>query len=118
VFVVGDVPHAWLFPRVAAVVHHGGAGTTAEALRAGVPQWIVPFLADQPFWGRLVHRAGIGPAPVSIDALTGDDVRAALTTLADPGTCARAAAIAEADRTAPGAEAAVVAIEKVAAAAG
>jgi sterol 3beta-glucosyltransferase len=51
VFVVGSVPHSWLFSRVAAVVHHGGAGTTAAGLRAGVPNIVIPFFGDQPFGG-------------------------------------------------------------------
>lgn len=59
------VPHDWLFPRVAAVVHHGGAGTTAAALRAGTPALVVPFIADQRFWGRRITAlgAGLGPIP-------------------------------------------------------
>jgi len=59
IHLVGDVPHSWLFPRTSAVVHHGGAGTTAAGLRAGVPSIIVPFHGDQPFWGRLVHERGL-----------------------------------------------------------
>ena len=58
------VPHAWLFPQTAGVVHHGGAGTTAAGLRAGVPSLLVPFMADQPFWGRRVHALGVGPKPI------------------------------------------------------
>jgi sterol 3beta-glucosyltransferase len=61
---IGDVPHSWLFPRVAAVVHHGGAGTTAAGLRAGVPAVIVPYFGDQPFWARVVHRMGASPTPI------------------------------------------------------
>jgi sterol 3beta-glucosyltransferase len=61
---VSDVPHSWLFPRMAAVVHHGGAGTTAAGLRAGVPAVIVPNFADQPFWARHVHQLGASPAPI------------------------------------------------------
>ena len=62
---VRDVPHEWLFPRVKAVVHHGGAGTTAAAIRAGKPSIICPFVADQPFWGDAVRKLGIGPEPIS-----------------------------------------------------
>jgi sterol 3beta-glucosyltransferase len=73
-FAVDRVPHDWLFPRVAAAVHHGGVGTTAAALRAGVPSIIVPYFADQFFWGRRVCELGLGPRPVpratlSVDAL-------------------------------------------------
>jgi len=64
VFMIDSVPHAWLFPRVAAVVHHGGAGTTAAGLRAGVPSVVIPFFADQPFWGHTVSKLGVGPAPI------------------------------------------------------
>lgn len=64
VFVTGDAPHEWLFPRVSAVIHHGGAGTTAAALRAGVPSVILPFFFDQGFWGRRLAACGLGPAPI------------------------------------------------------
>lgn len=64
VLVLKGAPHEWLFPRVAAVVHHGGAGSTAAGIRAGRPTLIVPFLGDQPFWGARVHALGVGPAPV------------------------------------------------------
>ena len=60
VFVLDSAPHSWLFPRMAAVVHHGGAGTTAEGLRAGVPSVIVPFAFDQFFWGARVKELGLG----------------------------------------------------------
>ncbi|KAF4812534.1 Sterol 3-beta-glucosyltransferase UGT80A2 [Colletotrichum siamense] len=62
VFVVDDVPHAWLFPRVRAVVCHGGAGTVAMALRCGRPTLVVPVAGDQPFWGSRVAEVGCGPA--------------------------------------------------------
>ncbi len=61
---VEEVPHGWLFPRVAAAVHHGGAGTTAASLRAGVPTVVVPFFADQSFWGARVAGLGVGPIPI------------------------------------------------------
>jgi sterol 3beta-glucosyltransferase len=65
-----EVPHDWLFPRVAAVVHHGGAGTTAAGLRAGKPTITCPFLGDQPFWGKLVYERGLGPKPIPQGKLT------------------------------------------------
>jgi len=64
VFQIDTAPHQWLFPRVAAAVHHGGAGTTAAALRAGVPNIIVPHFGDQQFWGWRVHKLGLGPAAI------------------------------------------------------
>ncbi|GIM92404.1 glycosyltransferase [Paractinoplanes toevensis] len=64
---IGAVPHEWLFPRVAAVVHHCGAGTTAAGLRAGVPAIAVPRLADQPFWARRLHRLGAAPPPIPLE---------------------------------------------------
>lgn len=70
VLVVDDEPHDALFPRVAAVVHHAGAGTTAAALRAGVPAVCVPFTADQPFWAQRVAALGAGPPPLHRRDLT------------------------------------------------
>jgi sterol 3beta-glucosyltransferase len=64
VFVLEAVPHDWLFPQVAAVVHHGGAGTTGAGLRAGKPTVICPFVGDQSFWGRRVATLGAGPTPI------------------------------------------------------
>ena len=72
VFVVDSAPHSWLFPRMAAVVHHGGAGTTAEGLRAGVPTVILPFAVDQAFWGNRVKALGVGPGPLPFKKLTAD----------------------------------------------
>jgi sterol 3beta-glucosyltransferase len=70
VFVLEAAPHSWLFPRMSAVVHHGGAGTTAEGLRAGVPSIIVPFVLDQPFWGARIRALGLGPEPIPQKKLT------------------------------------------------
>ncbi|GLI80215.1 hypothetical protein PoHVEF18_008567 [Penicillium ochrochloron] len=69
---LGDCPHEWLFEHVAAVVHHGGAGTTACGLRKSKPTLIVPFFGDQPFWGAMVAAAGAGPAPIPHRELTVD----------------------------------------------
>lgn len=70
VFVIDSVPHDWLFPRMAAVVHHGGSGTTAAGCRAGVPSLIVPFLGDQFFWGERLADLGVGPSPIPYKALS------------------------------------------------
>lgn len=79
VFMLDAAPHAWLFPRMAAVVHHGGAGTTAEGVRAGVPSIIVPFVLDQPFWGARIKALGLGPDPIPQKQLTADKLAAAIT---------------------------------------
>lgn len=65
VLVRSSVDHASVFPRVAAAIHHGGSGTTHQAVKAGTPSVIVPFLADQPWWAKRLHRAGLGPAALS-----------------------------------------------------
>lgn len=75
------VPHDWLFPRVKAAVHHGGAGTTAASLRAGLPTLIIPFGGDQPFWGVRVHAAGCGPKPVNRYGMKAETLAARLREL-------------------------------------
>jgi sterol 3beta-glucosyltransferase len=109
---VGDVPHAWLFPRMSAVVHHGGPGTTASALHAGVPQLIVPFLSDQPFWGHRVAEAGVGPAPVPIAKFTAAHLTAAICRTDDPAMRRRAEELGRVARAEPGAAGAVAAIHR------
>jgi sterol 3beta-glucosyltransferase len=80
VHMVGSLPHTWLFERMAAVVHHGGAGTTAAGLRAGVPSVIVPHMGDQAFWGRRVADLGAGPAPIPRKKLTAERLAQAIDT--------------------------------------
>jgi UDP:flavonoid glycosyltransferase YjiC (YdhE family) len=70
IFFLDSVPHDWLFPAVAAIVHHGGAGTTGAAIRAGKPQVICPFVGDQSFWGRRVADLGVGSPPIPQAKLT------------------------------------------------
>nr|WP_296071249.1 glycosyltransferase [uncultured Actinoplanes sp.] len=92
---IGAVPHDWLFPRTAAVVHHAGAGTTAAALRAAVPAVAVPVLADQPFWARRLHGLGVAPRPLPMPALTADRLADAIRAVRNnPHHAARAEAIA------------------------
>jgi len=69
-FNIGPCPHDWLLPQTSAVIHHGGAGTTAAGLRHGLPTLVCPFFGDQFFWGEMVRRAGVGPAPCPIEDLT------------------------------------------------
>jgi sterol 3beta-glucosyltransferase len=80
IFAVRSIPHAWLFPRMAAVVHHGGAGTTGASLTAGKPTVVIPTASDQPFWGRRVHDLGAGPAPIPVRALTAGRLARAIST--------------------------------------
>jgi sterol 3beta-glucosyltransferase len=83
ILVVGDLPHDWLFPRTAAVVHHAGAGTTGAGLRAGVPAVPVPVLVDQPFWADRLHRLGVAPHPLPLPLLTADTLSDALRSCLD-----------------------------------
>lgn len=108
VFMIDQAPHGWLFPRMAAVVHHGGAGTTAAGLRAGKPTVIVPFIADQPFWGRVVADIGAGPAPIPQGKLTADNLAAAITqAVSDSAMRQKAESIGSALRAEDGVRAAV-----------
>lgn len=93
VYGLESAPHDWLFPRVSAVVHHGGAGTTAAGVRAGVPAVVVPFIADQPFWGARLHALGVAPTPIPRNRLTADALASAIAATDDPGMRARAAAL-------------------------
>ena len=65
-----STPHDWLLPRCKLVIHHGGAGTTAAGLRAGIPNIVIPFMGDQPFWGERIHAIGAGPKPILIKDLS------------------------------------------------
>jgi UDP:flavonoid glycosyltransferase YjiC (YdhE family) len=108
VFVLDAAPHHWLFPRMTAVVHHGGAGTTAEGLRAGVPSIIVPFVLDQPFWGARIRQLGLGPDPIPQKQLTAERLAQAITlAVSDSGMKERASAYGKAIRAENGVENAV-----------
>jgi UDP:flavonoid glycosyltransferase YjiC (YdhE family) len=78
VFVADSIPHEWLFPRMTAVVHHGGAGTTGAAFRAGVPAVVVPFTVDQPFLASRVAALRTGPTPIRRKRLTQERLADAL----------------------------------------
>jgi sterol 3beta-glucosyltransferase len=111
---VAFAPHAWLFPRMAAVVHHGGAGTTAAGLRAGVPSIVVPFFGDQPFWGRRVHDLGVGPEPIMRSGLTVDKLTQAIAqATSDQSMQARASRLGEGIRAENGVAEAVAIIRRI-----
>ncbi len=89
-------PHDWLFPQMAAVVHHGGAGTTGAGLRAGRPMVVCPLVGDQPFWGRRVAALGVGPAPLSKFTMTAERLAEAISrAVNDAGMRQRAATLGE-----------------------
>lgn len=111
-YVTDRVPHEWIFPRVAGIVHHGGAGTTAAAIRAGVPALVVPFMAEQPFWAGRVAALGLGPPPIPHKELSADRLVAGLRTLLERRSLrTRAAALAEQVRAEDGVGSAIEIIE-------
>jgi sterol 3beta-glucosyltransferase len=112
IFLVESAPHDWLFPQVSAVVHHGGAGSTMAGLRAGKPTVICPFLGDQPFWGSIVQRAGLGPAPLPQRSLSADELARAIRAALAPDLVRRATTIGERIRAEDGVERAVLTIER------
>jgi sterol 3beta-glucosyltransferase len=103
VYCLEDVPHDWLFPQMAAVVHHGGAGTTGASLRAGRPAVVCPLVGDQPFWGRRVAELGVGPEPLPKSKLTAERLAEAIgLAVTDAGMRQRAAALGEIIRSEDG----------------
>jgi UDP:flavonoid glycosyltransferase YjiC (YdhE family) len=90
VFMLGNVPHDWLFERVSCVVHHGGAGTTAAGIKAGKPTIVVPFFGDQPFWGAMIARAKAGPDPVPYKKLTAEKLAESIKFCLEPQTLEQA----------------------------
>lgn len=108
IFLLDYAPHDWLFPRMAAVVHHGGAGTTAAGLRAGVPSVVVAHIGDQWYWGRRIHELAAGPVPLRRHQLSADRLAAAICAmLTDRAMQGRAAALGERIRAEDGVGAAV-----------
>ena len=114
IFQIERAPHDWLFPRMSAVVHRGGAGTTAAGLRAGKPSVICPFMGDQPFWGSRVHALGAGPQPIPQKKLTAENLAQALQVAAKDITVRKKAeALGEQIRGEDGIANAVAAIEGI-----
>jgi UDP:flavonoid glycosyltransferase YjiC (YdhE family) len=114
VLALDAAPHDWLFPRVAAVAHHGGAGTTAAGLRAGAPTVVLPLVGDQFFWGERVRALGAGPAPLPFARLSADGLAAAIRKAAeDDRIRERAAELGRRIRGEDGVARAVKALEKI-----
>ena len=79
IFMLESAPHDWLFPKMSAVVHHGGAGTTAAGLRAGVPSIVIPHANDQFAWGQRVYELGVGAKPIPRQKLTSQKLSEAIS---------------------------------------
>ncbi|HUF38044.1 MAG TPA: glycosyltransferase [Anaerolineales bacterium] len=110
---VRDVPFEWLFPRMAALVHHGGAGTTALGLRSGVPNVVVPHFSDNYFWARRVWELGAGPEPMTREALTAGRLAQALQASEEEAVRNRAQQIGRIISTEDGVQTAVKGIKNM-----
>ncbi|GAB4845154.1 hypothetical protein Ancab_038558 [Ancistrocladus abbreviatus] len=95
IFLLEGTPHDWLFPQCCAVVHHGGAGTTATGLKAGCPTTIVPFFGDQFFWGDRIHQKGLGPEPIPVSQLSVEALSNAIRFMQQPEVKSQAMEIAK-----------------------
>ncbi|KAL6506599.1 hypothetical protein OROHE_022431 [Orobanche hederae] len=107
VFLLVDCPHDWLFSKCSAVVHHGGAGTTATGLKAGCPTTIVPFFGDQFFWGERIYQKEVGPAPIPISQLSVESLSEAIRFMLQPEVKSRAMELSVCIRNEDGVGAAV-----------
>ncbi|XP_022967211.1 sterol 3-beta-glucosyltransferase UGT80A2 isoform X1 [Cucurbita maxima] len=112
VYLLDNCPHDWLFLQCKAVVHHGGAGTTAAGLKAACPTTIVPFFGDQPFWGEQVHARGVGPAPIPVEEFSLNKLVNAINFMLDPMVKKSAVELAKAMENEDGVEGAVKAFFK------
>ena len=113
IFLIKDTPHRWLFPQMAAIVHHGGAGTTGAALSAGVPSLIIPHFGDQYYWGKRVAELGVGPKPIVRKKLTAENFAEAISTaLNDSAMRERASRLGEKITAEDGVNQAVQTIQK------
>ncbi|CAG8954861.1 hypothetical protein HYFRA_00008547 [Hymenoscyphus fraxineus] len=104
---IDDCPHEWLFQQVSAVIHHGGAGTTACGLRNGRPTGIIPFFGDQPFWAKMVHAAGAGPPPIDIKNINAEILSSAIKFLLSSEAIEAVGVIADKMRAEEGVKSAV-----------
>ncbi|KAK4270277.1 hypothetical protein QN277_023331 [Acacia crassicarpa] len=112
IYLLDNCPHDWLFLHCKAVVHHGGAGTTAAGLKAACPTTIVPFFGDQPFWGDRVHAKGVGPEPIPIDEFSLPRLVGAINFMLDPKVKDHAIELAKAMENEDGVEGSVKAFFK------
>jgi sterol 3beta-glucosyltransferase len=107
-----SAPHDWLLPRCKMLIHHGGAGTTAAGLRAGIPNIVVPYMADQPFWARRVHAIGAGPQSIPVKDLSVENLRRAIVDAEKESLRKRAQVVGQQIRSEDGTGEAVKWIEK------
>ncbi|CAI0393939.1 unnamed protein product [Linum tenue] len=112
IYLLDNIPHDWLFLQCKAVVHHGGAGTTAAGLKAACPTTIVPFFGDQPFWGERVHARGVGPPPIQVEEFSLTKLVEAVKFMLDPQVKERAVELAKAMENEDGVDGAVRAFLK------
>ncbi|KAM0865784.1 hypothetical protein ACQ4PT_043045 [Festuca glaucescens] len=112
IYVLDNCPHDWLFLQCKAVVHHGGAGTTAAGLKAACPTTIVPFFGDQPFWGDRVHARGVGPVPMPVDQFNLQKLVDAIKFMLEPEVKEKAVELAKAMESEDGVTGAVRAFLK------
>lgn len=114
IFLLDGAPHHWLFPRMAGVIHHGGAGTTAAALRAGVPQAVVSHIADQVYYGRRVHELGVAAKPLPRAKLDAKKLAQTIQTITQsPSIQTQATMVGEQIRQEDGVQKAVATFEKM-----
>lgn len=113
-FAVGSVPHTWLFQRVSMVVHHGGAGTSHTAARAGVPSVVLPFAGDQPFWARRLADVGVAPAFIPAAKIKACELARMIEFVEQPSVQRRAKALGAAMAKEDGIAASVEQIERLA----
>ena len=113
VITIGDTPHEWLFPRMAAVVHHAGAGTTGSRVRAGTPAVAVPVLGDQPFWSERLVTLGVSPGWTPMKKLSAERLATLIQqAVTDPSYRQRAAVIAEHVRAEDGSDRVIQALHR------
>jgi UDP:flavonoid glycosyltransferase YjiC (YdhE family) len=108
---IDSAPHDWLLPKCKMIIHHGGAGTTSAGLRAGIPTLVIPFTADQPFWGNRVHAIGVGPKPILVTKLSVEKMVDAIVEAESNIILERAQFIGRKIRSEDGVESAVKLIE-------